>query len=118
MITYLIYALTGIIAGFAGGLLGVGGGILMVPIFHYILKLPMHIAIGSSLMVIVFTSIAGSLKHYQLDNINFKLALSVAIFSIVGSYLGAHFCEKLPADMLRKIFAVLLLATSIKMFFK
>ena len=118
MTMYLIYALTGIVAGFTGGLLGVGGGVLMVPIFYYILKMPMHIAVGSSLAVIIFTSIAGSIKHYQLDNIDIKLALAVAVFSIVGSYLGAQMCEKLPADTLRKIFAVLLFATSIKMFFK
>jgi len=114
----IIYALTGLLAGFVGGLLGVGGGILMVPIFFYILKIPMHIAIGSSLGVIVFTSITASVRHFQADNIDIKLVLAVAIFSIFGSYGGAYLCEKLPAPLLRKLFAVLLLATSIKMFFK
>jgi len=104
MITFLIYALTGLIAGFTGGLLGVGGGILLVPIFYYILKMPMHIAVGSSLMVIIFTSIAGSIKHYQLDNINFKLALSIAVFSIVGSVLGAHICPIYYAKFLQFCF--------------
>lgn len=118
MTNLLIYIATGMIAGFTGGLLGVGGGIIMVPIFYYILKLPMHVAVGSSLGVIVFTAISGSFKHYLLDNVEIKLVLTVALFSIVGSYLGAFVCEKIPADLLRKIFAVLLLATAIKMFFK
>lgn len=114
----ILYILTGLIAGFTGGLLGIGGGILMVPIFYYILKLPMHIAIGSSLGVIVFTSITGTLKHYQLDNINIKLVLAVALFSIIGSYIGAYTCEKISPEMLRKVFAALLFVTAIKMFFK
>jgi len=118
MLTYLIYALAGIVAGLSAGLLGIGGGLLLVPIFYYILKVPMHIAVGTSLMVIVFTSISGSIKHFQLDNIDFKLALCVAIFSIIGSYYGAHLSEKLPADTLRRIFAVVLMLVSIKMFWK
>jgi uncharacterized membrane protein YfcA len=114
----LIYVVTGLVAGFSGGLLGVGGGIIMVPVFYYILKIPMHVSVGSSLAVIIFTSIAGSYKHYILNNVNIKLVLAVAVFSIIGSYLGALVCEKVSADLLRKIFAVILMLTAIKMLFK
>lgn len=89
-----------------------------MPIFYYLLKIPMHVAVGSSLAVIIFTSITGSYKHYLANNVNIKLVLAVAVFSIIGSYLGAHICEKVPADLLRKIFAGVLLATAINMFFK
>lgn len=115
---FIIYILTGLVAGFASGSLGIGGGILMVPIFFYLLKLPMHTAIGSSLAIIVFTAIAGSIKHWQSDNIHFKLVFFIAIFSIIGSYAGAWACEKMPADLLRKLFAIMLMGTAIKMFFK
>jgi len=114
----IIYVLTGLAAGFTAGLIGVGGGIILVPIFYYLLKIPMHVAVGSSLTVIIFTSIAGSFKHYLANNVNVKLVMAVAIFSIIGSYLGAHVCEKVPADLLRKIFAGVLLVTAINMFFK
>ncbi|MCI0512669.1 sulfite exporter TauE/SafE family protein [candidate division KSB1 bacterium] len=115
---WLVYALTGLAVGFTSGLLGVGGGILMVPIFIYLLKLPTHVAIGTSLAVIIFTSIVGSIKHYQAHNVDLKLVIAVAIFSMIGSYFGASVCEKVPADILRKIFAVLLLATAVQLFFK
>lgn len=111
----LIYIAAGLSAGFLGGLLGVGGGILLVPIFHYLLKIPMHIAVGSSLGVIIFTSIAGTIKHWQAHNVDVKLVIAVAIFSIIGSYFGAYICEKISPDVLKRIFAVILLITAIKM---
>lgn len=115
MVQILIYIVTGLIAGFLSGLLGVGGGILLVPIFHYLLKIPMHVAVGSSLGVIFFTSIAGTIKHWQANNVDVKLIIAVAIFSIIGSYFGVHACEKMSPDLLKRVFAIILIITAIKM---
>jgi hypothetical protein len=111
----IIYVTAGLAAGFLAGLLGVGGGILLVPIFHYLLRLPMHVAVGSSLGVIIFTSIAGTFKHWQANNVDVKLVIAVAVFSIIGSYFGALVCEKMSPDLLKRIFAVILIITAIKM---
>jgi uncharacterized membrane protein YfcA len=76
----IIFLVTGIISGFMAGLLGVGGGIIIVPISYFVLlyldyssDYAMHIAIASSLGVICFTSISSIRSHIKLRNVNFSI---------------------------------------------
>lgn len=112
-----ICCIGGILAGLLSGLLGIGGGVLLVPILYYLLKLDIHIAIGTSLAVIVFTATAGAIAHFALANINLKIVWIIAIFAVIGSILGANLCRSLSAATLRRLFAIILFLLSAKMFF-
>ena len=81
---------TGFIIGILSGLFGVGGGFLLVPLLNIIFNVPYNIAIGSSLLQMVGTSAAGSLKHRSYGNIDYKLAGFVVIGSVIGVELGAR----------------------------
>ena len=76
MIQYLLIILGGLFAGFASGLLGIGGGVLLVPLLLYGFKLDIHQAIGTSLAIIIPTAIFGSLVHFHYGNVSFKFVLS------------------------------------------
>lgn len=105
----------GLTAGTLGGLLGVGGGIIIVPALIYLLKLPTHVAVGTSLAVIIPTAISGSFTHFTKGNVDLRAALLVAIGSIVGAYLGATVAEQLPELFLKRAFGILLAIMAIRM---
>ena len=112
--------LVGLAAGFIGGLLGVGGGILFVPAFIYLLRdrIPStQMAIGTSLAVVMAVAIAGTIQHHMGGRINWRIVPCVAIFAIIGSTLGARVSGILGGIVLRRIFAVLLVIVAVKMFF-
>lgn len=110
-----------IAAGFAAGwlsaLLGIGGGVVLVPMMVYLFKVPIQQAVGTSLAVIIPTALVGAWKHYNLNHLNWKLAIILAIGAVIGSYVGAMSVNAISPDVLRKIFAVLLLVTAVRMLF-
>ncbi len=121
---YLGLILIGIIAGFASGLLGVGGGFLIVPLQYFLLKhigisqdLALLISLGTSLAIIIPTATSGAYKHSQkLDGIidnGFKLG----IFGIIGGVIGGFTASIIPSNILQLLFGVLLLIISIKNLF-
>ena len=78
IILFIAFLLTGIFSGFVAGLLGVGGGIIIVPITYFVLNylgysndVIMHVAVASSLGIIVFTSISSILSHIKLNNVDY-----------------------------------------------
>ena len=107
----------GLMTGIASGLLGIGGGALLVPLLIYVFKLDIHHAIGTSLTIIIPTAIVGSIVHIQHGNVEIKFVLTLFLFTIVGSILGAYLAGILPALILRRVFAVFLFGIAIKMFF-
>lgn len=100
------------------GALGVGGGFVLVPMLVYLFKQDMHTAIGTSLVIIVPTALAGALVHVHAGNINAKDAWIIAVFAIAGGCFGAYIASYISASVLRKIFAVLLVVIAVKMFIK
>jgi hypothetical protein len=114
----LIIAVVGVGAGFMAGLLGVGGGVLMVPAFYYFLRdqLPdIHYAIGTSMAVIVPVSIFATIQHARGGYVNWPVVATIALFSIAGSTLGARVSTKMDPLWLKRIFAVLLVIVAIQM---
>jgi uncharacterized membrane protein YfcA len=81
---------TGFIIGILSGLFGVGGGFLLVPLLNIIFNVPYNIAIGSSLLQMVGTSTASTLKHRGYGHIDYKLAGFILMGSIIGVELGAR----------------------------
>ena len=112
---YIYLAFGGLLAGVASGLLGIGGGVIAVPLFVLALHLDPKVAIGTSLFVIVPTAIVGSLVHYKAGNIKVEYGLVFLTLSLIGAFIGAKLTCFLPGDVLRKMFAVTMIVLSLKM---
>jgi uncharacterized protein len=108
----------GFFGGVASGLLGVGGGIVLVPIMSLVLEMDIHVAVATSMFTMIATSITGVVQHSSLGNINFEYALLLGFGAVVGAQLGAFGSKKLSGRNLQLIFALLLLAVSIQMIIK
>ena len=102
--TYLIAALIGLVGGVASGLFGVGGGIVMVPAMLFFMGIPIHQAVGTSLVVIIPTAIIGSLKHFQKGNVIFPAAFSLIPTAVIGGWIGAWLANQIPAENLKRAF--------------
>ena len=107
-------ALTGVISGFMAGLLGVGGGIVIVPILAFLLNVsglhtstPMHVAVGSSLAVIVPTSMISARAHFALGNIDRGVIWQMGPFVFVGALGGAVLADLFDNAGLQMIFGCL-----------
>jgi uncharacterized membrane protein YfcA len=109
-----------IAAGFAVGwlsaLLGIGGGVILIPLMIYFFKVPIQQAVGTSLAVIIPTALVGAWKHYNLNHLNIKLAVLLAVGAVIGAYIGALSVNLISPVLLRKFFAVLLVITAVRMF--
>ena len=109
-----ILLLTGIFAGFVAGLLGVGGGIIMVPLVAYILTqtqpgvlTAMHSAIGTSLAVIIPTSFLSAKTHMALGNVDFFVVRKFALYVFIGACGGVIVARLLDNSSLKILFGSL-----------
>lgn len=110
--------LLGLVSGTLSGVLGIGGGIIIVPALNQIFKVPMNVAVGTSLLIIIPSAISGSLTHYTKGNLNIGLAVLVMIGAVIGSYLGARAAAAVPELWLKRAFALLLVYVAVNMFFQ
>ncbi|MEN9951223.1 MAG: hypothetical protein RLZZ557_1998 [Bacteroidota bacterium] len=118
METLIYLLLIGLAAGFLGGMVGIGGGVLIVPALVLILGLSQHLAQGISLAMILFpVGILGVINYYKKGYVDFRYAGLIAVGFFVGSYLGSKFSLSLPQDTVKKIFAVVMILLAIKLLF-
>ena len=124
-ILILTFLLTGLLSGFLAGLLGVGGGIIIVPVSYFVLltlgysmEVVMHVSVASSLAVIVFTSISSIRSHLKLENVDKKVIQRWFVGIIIGSLLGSFLASKIKGEVLVLIFVSLAFLISINMFFQ
>jgi uncharacterized membrane protein YfcA len=115
---FLICAAIGLFAGVVAGLLGVGGGVIMVPAFTRFLGMDIRMAIGTSMVIIVLTAMVAGAKHYQLGHVDFRIVFIVAGLSMVGGYAGASLTQQFSVRTLQMIFAVFILIVGTDMFIK
>ncbi len=117
----LLIIIIGLFAGILSGLVGVGGGIILVPALVYFLSYTQHQAQGTSLGVLTFPVVIIAFLKYYYDTrkmgepIDFKIIGLLAIGFIVGGYLGSTLALKIDKETLRKIFAVILFYTAFQM---
>ncbi len=114
---FAILALIGILAGILGGFMGVGGGIIIVPALIYFFGLSQQEAQGTSLAAIMILPV-GALavfNYYQQGKANLWYAAVIALFFVLGSFLGSKFALKLDPETLKKFFGALLVLMGIKL---
>ncbi len=115
----LIPIFFGCFVGILSAIMGVGGGFLMVPVMIYILKMPIHIVVGTSLFQILFICIEVTfLQAYTNHNVDFILALLLLIGSTIGAQIGAVFGRRLRAEQLKILLATMVLAVAVKIIFE
>ncbi len=112
----------GAVSGVLAGLLGIGGGIVIVPVLDAVLgvigvddAIRMHIAVGTSLATIIPTSIASSRAHYKRDSVDLDLIRRWSAFVLVGALFGAWIAARVHSDVLSAVFAVVAFLIAIKL---
>ena len=116
--TILILFCIGIVAGMLSGIVGIGGGIIIVPALVFFLGFSQLKAQGTSLGILLLpVGILAVIQFYKQGYIDMKTVGIVACSFVVGGYLGSKIALALPQETVKKVFAVLLLLISIKMFF-
>jgi hypothetical protein len=120
--SHVIPATIGVVVGFIAGLLGIGGGVLIVPALNHACRIPLRHAIGTSSAVMCITAVIGATfkaitltEHAQPISEAFLLAALMGPFAMVGAWLGAVLTHTLPLPTVRSVIAVLLLITSVRM---
>ena len=103
---------SGVVVGFLTGLFGVGGGFLLIPALVLLLGLPMGIAIGTSLVIIVINSVAGFTAHAGEAALDYPVVGTFTVAAVVGSLAASRLASRLPAARLRRWFAYLVFAVA------
>jgi len=115
-ISILMPLILGVFVGILAAIMGVGGGFIMVPVMVYLLRMPMHVVVGTSLFQILFTCINVTIMQAHSNHtVDFVLALILLIGSTLGAQFGAKISKKLKGDQLKIILASLVLIVMVKM---
>lgn len=104
--------------GLASGLLGIGGGLLVVPILTFAMGMSIHLATATSMFTMIFTSISGVVQHYQASHINFETALLLALGAVFGAQVGAYTSKRISSKNLRRVFGIVVIVSGINMLLK
>jgi hypothetical protein len=113
----IILLLIGLVGGFAGGLLGIGGGAIYVPAMVILLEENQHLAQGASLAAIIATGLVGGLTHLRQQNVRLSAVAQVAPAAVVAGFGAAFVADVLDVDVLQRIFAVVIVYFAVTMIF-
>jgi len=122
MLPVLVLIATGLVVGFAAGLLGVGGCFIMVPVQYWLFlnegldpTLAIRMAFGTSLAVVLPTAASGAIGHNRRGAVDLKAAACLGTTGVIGAFLGGFVAAQLPGDPLRMIFGLVVLASAARM---
>jgi uncharacterized protein len=116
--TVLIIIMVGVAAGMLSGLVGVGGGIIIVPSLVYFIGFSQKTAQGTSLgLILLPVGILAVMQYYKQGHLDVKVVGVLAIGFLVGSYFGSKIALTISQETLKKVFAVLMILIAIKMLF-
>ena len=115
-LSILMPLVLGTFVGILAAIMGVGGGFIMVPVMVYLLRMPMHVVVGTSLFQILFTCVDVTImQSYSNHTVDFILALILLLGSTLGAQFGAKISKKLKGDQLKILLASLVLMVMVKM---
>ena len=113
----IILLLIGLASGMVSGVLGIGGGIIIIPALVYFLGYSQKAAQGTSLaMLLPPIGLLAAVNYYNAGFVNVKAAVILILTFIVGSYISSKFAVTLPETVIKKVFATFLLFYAIKLF--
>jgi len=119
--TIITLIIIGLMAGILSGLVGVGGGVIMVPLFVLFLGLTQHNAQGLSLAVMLPPVTFLAVYNYHTagngGNIDWKIALIVSLLFVIGGFIGSKIALQIDQRMLKRVFGVMMLFVAIKLIF-
>lgn len=119
MVNITLYILLGLVAGVLGGLLGLGGGIIIIPALIFLFGLTQQQAQGTTLALMVPPiGILAAWVYYKQGYVDLKIAAFVCLGFLIGGLFGAKLATALPTVILQKVFGVALLLTAIYMIFR
>lgn len=111
--------LLGVAAGILAGMVGIGGGVVIVPALIYFFGLDQHTAQGTSLAVLLPpTGLFAFLRYYHAGHVDMKMAAVIVIGVLVGGWVGGGWAQQVSGPALRKGFAVFMMLIGLKMFFQ
>ena len=111
----LVPLVLGTFVGVLAAIMGVGGGFLMVPVMIYMLRMPMHVVVGTSLFQILFTCIEVTyLQAYSNHTVDFVLAILLLVGSVFGAQIGTKLGKKLHGEQLKILLSIIVLAVTVK----
>ena len=114
--TFIILIVIGLLAGILSGLVGVGGGILMIPLLIIFLGLTQHEAQGTALFAMLHPiGILAAINYYKEGFVKWEYAIVIAFTFVIGGYLGSKLSLSLPPQTVRRIFGVIMLLGAIKL---
>ena len=117
-VSFLLPLALGCFVGMLGAVLGLGGGFIMVPLMFYLLRMPMHLVVGTNLFQEAFLCMNVTMMQAVTNHVvDLVLAFVLLVGSSIGAQFGARFSIKLRADQLRFLLAVIVLLVMIKIFF-
>ena len=114
-IQILVLVLIGLVTGGLSGLLGIGGGIIVIPSLVLLLKFSQKLAQGTSLaMLLPLIGLLAAYNYYKAGYVDVKAAIILIITFVIGSYISSYWAVNLPENVIKKIFAVFLIIYAIK----
>ena len=118
MQTVIILIIIGMVAGILGGMVGVGGGIIIVPALIFFLGFSQKMAQGTSLGILLLpVGILGVFQYYKQGYIDMKVVLIISLGFLIGSFFGSKIALSLSQETVKKIFAALMIIVAVKMLF-
>lgn len=114
-VAWVVALLIGLFSGFAAGVAGVGGGIIIVPALVVLLGVPQHAAEGTSLMVIVFTALAATRVNLSQGRVDLREGIVMGLAGVVSTVIGASFALGLDGRVLARIFGIFVLVVALRM---
>jgi len=116
----LVYLLIGISAGLVGSLCGVGGGILLMPVFLFLLKLDPNKAVATSLAIVLITAISSTLNNSLSSErlIDWKMVIPIGIGAAIAAWFGSDLMKQLSNQMIVKTFGVVLIIAGVRALLK
>ena len=117
--TLVLLVFLGLLTGGLAGIMGISGGVILIPALIYIFGFSQQQATGTSLAVLLPPiGFFATYNYYKAGYVNMKYAIIIAVAFMVGSYFSSKFLINMPENAIRKIFSVFLILIAVKMFFK
>ncbi len=106
---FLLMFLIAVSAGFLGALVGIGGGLIIVPALTLLFHVPIHVAIAASIVTVIATSVSGAQSYIKQEIVNIRLGMFLEIATTIGALIGAFLSVLMHGWMLSMLFGVLIL---------